>query len=194
MSEHEDIKLDEALEAMGFREVNLGIEGVQAYQVDLDQMCAANAAAMEEVFGEPILTYTRRQAIDDGVLIQLSGPGFTGEEWIPQMVREVGIAVPTAITAEAWAEFVEMNPAAEQAGNDVKGRLWDLLWMFGLAARQSEESEVVFEFYCVIRPESSEGGPPNPEMGGASLVHLKGVIGGDDNGGPCVTLMLTSQD
>ena len=56
---------------------------------------------MEEVFGNPIFSYTRRQAIDDGVLIQLSGPGYAGEEWIPQMVREVGITVPVAITSEA---------------------------------------------------------------------------------------------
>ena len=36
--------------------------------------------------------YTRRQAIEDGVLVQLSGPGYQGDQWIPAMVAEAGSA------------------------------------------------------------------------------------------------------
>ena len=34
--------------------------------------------------------YTRRQAIEDGVPVQLSGPGYQGDPWIPAMVAEAG--------------------------------------------------------------------------------------------------------
>ncbi len=34
--------------------------------------------------------YTRRQAIEDGVLVQLSGHGYQGDPWMPAMVAEAG--------------------------------------------------------------------------------------------------------
>ena len=49
---------------------------------------------MSDFWGEPIYSYTRKQAIEDGVLVDLSqhGPDF-------------GIIRPIAITGTAWGEL-----------------------------------------------------------------------------------------
>ena len=50
--------------------------------------------------------YTRRQAIEDGVLVQLSGPGYQGDPWVPAMVAEAGFRYPVAMTATAFCRYV----------------------------------------------------------------------------------------
>lgn len=67
--------------------------------------------------------YTRKQAIEDGVLVQLSGPGYEGDPWVPEMVAELGFRYPVAMTATAFARYVDLTPAAEKACNDIQGRL-----------------------------------------------------------------------
>ena len=47
---------------------------------------------MDKTFGELISTYTRAQAIDDGVLIDVS-----------DVAREAGLKYPTAVTQAVWA-------------------------------------------------------------------------------------------
>ena len=51
-------------------------------------------------FGEPINVYTRRQAIEDGVLVDLMQPETAG------LVREAGFKFPVAMTAGAFAATV----------------------------------------------------------------------------------------
>ena len=55
---------------------------------------------------EIIDAYTRRQAIEDGILVQLSGPGYQGDPWIPAMVAEAGFRYPVAMTATAFCRYV----------------------------------------------------------------------------------------
>jgi len=131
-----------------------------------------------------IHAYSRHEAIEDGVLVQLSGPGYQGDAWIPDMVAEAGIRYPLAMTAEAFAQYIELTPAAERACNDLKGRLWDVLWMFRCAARSAPagQSTIFFEFYCVttrVKP---------------TRCRLKSVCGPGDDGEPVLTFMLPHQD
>jgi hypothetical protein len=132
---------------------------------------------------EVISRYTRRQAIEDGVLVQLSGPGYVGDKWVPDMCREAGFRFPIAMTIEAFSQYVDLTPAAKRACNDMKGRLWDVLWMLKNAIRRSQSgSEIHFELRCVVdrlRP---------------SRVKLKALCGPDDDGSPCITIMLPEQD
>jgi hypothetical protein len=51
-------------------------------------------------------SYTRRQAIEDGVLVQLSGPGYQGDQWMPAMVAEAGFRYPVAMTVTAFCRYV----------------------------------------------------------------------------------------
>lgn len=72
-----------------------------------------------------IFSYTRAQAIADGVLIDIT-----------ERAREAGFRIPVAVTAAAWAACVEW-PATEPAIQNESGRLWDLVFMAATAARQA---------------------------------------------------------
>lgn len=74
--------------------------------------------------GEVIYGYSRKEAIADGVLIDVS-----------QTAREAGIRFPVALTVGAWQEFVAVPPN-KVGQQDEAGRLWDVLWMLRHAARQ----------------------------------------------------------
>jgi len=73
----------------------------------------------DEIFGKVIHSYTRADAIADGVLVDLSGryPEEAGQlyKW------------PVACTAAVWA-LVEAA-VAYGLGNDYDGVVWDILWM-----------------------------------------------------------------
>jgi hypothetical protein len=66
--------------------------------------------------------YARRQAIEKGVLVQLSGPGYRGDQWIPAMVAEAGFRYPVAMTATTFCRYVsppiENCRRASAASND----------------------------------------------------------------------------
>lgn len=129
-----------------------------------------------ELFGEPIHTYTRAQAIDDGYLIDVS-----------ETAREAGFRLPVAITRAAWVDCIEWTDAdtKRQTYQDEAGRLWDVLSMASFAARRSDSSELRFQLYRVPR-----GGRGQR----ARLTTLKAVIDGGDDGQPCITIMLPDED
>lgn len=84
---------------------------------------APRPGLMEDVFGPVIYSYTRKQALEDGVLVDVSA-----------MAREAGIKFPTAITTAVHALCTPPKGSHE----DYKGRLWDCLWMLRMAIRRSE--------------------------------------------------------
>ncbi len=135
-------------------------------------------------FGEVICTYSRKQAIEDGVLVQLSGPGYEGDPWVPEMVAEAGFKIPVAITTTAFARYVDLTPAAEKACNDIKGRLWDVLYMFRMAINKINgiTREMRFQFYCVV------------DRVKPTLCELKSVIGPGDDAEPVLTVMMPEED
>lgn len=79
-------------------------------------------------FGDPIHVYTREQAIEDGVLVDLTewasaDKGFHG-----------GFTCPVAVTSALW-NAIEAIPASLAGVADVRGRAHDVLWMASLAVR-----------------------------------------------------------
>jgi len=63
-----------------------------------------------------IAAYSRAQAIEDGVLVDVT-----------EQAKQAGIKAPVALTRAVWDRYVELSPAANKAGNDTTGRLWDFL-------------------------------------------------------------------
>ena len=123
---------------------------------------------------ELIHAYTRRQAIEDGVLVDVS-----------DTAREAAFRIPVAVTSAVWAEYVEVPPGV--AGQDERGRLWDVLWMLLVAIRVNGGgggAEIRYRLH--VRNDNRDGEPP--------LVELKAVCGPDDDGAPCVTVMLPGED
>lgn len=155
-------------------------------------------STVTELFGPPISTYTRRQAFDDGILVDLMG---TYDDWPAAMVREAGIKIDVAITSTVFHDCVSpiadedkdgAHHATEQLApcQDIKGRLWDVLWMFSLEARRNPRAEsLLFQLRTV--PNIPIGSNRHPR---AKLVTLKAVVGPDDDGAPCITIMYPNED
>ncbi|MCP4286877.1 MAG: hypothetical protein GY792_20935, partial [Gammaproteobacteria bacterium] len=63
----------------------------------------SNEHATESIFGEVISTYTRAQAIEDGVLVD-AGP----------TAKEIGFRFPVALTSAVWADCVAWTDSDSQ--------------------------------------------------------------------------------
>lgn len=128
---------------------------------------------------EVISSYSRQQAIEDGVLVDLR------QDELDALARQAGFLWPIACTARVFAECIDLTPAAKAAGNDLKGRLWDVLTMFKFAItkrRGQPLSVLTFDVLVVrdrVRP---------------TLTTLKAVAGPDDHGNPCMTIMFPDED
>ena len=142
--------------------------------------------AMRELFGEPIHTYTRAQAIEDGQLIDVS-----------TTAREAGIVWPVAMTCAAWGDCVAWSDADDKrkgySGQGEAGRLWDVCWMLSLvllrAARQGLQASPAHPMYVELLRVPREGRGIKPR-----LVHLKFIVGPGDDGRPCITVMMPGED
>ena len=130
-----------------------------------------------ELFGEVIYSYTRAQAIEDGVLVDIS-----------EMASEAGFRWPVAMTATAWADCVAWSDDdnQRQVYQDESGRLWDVLWMAFVAIRSANGgTQMEYKLYRVPRDGNSVE---------ARLTSLKLVCGPGDNGEPVLTIMLPRED
>ena len=134
--------------------------------------------AAESFFGEVISTYTRAQAIEDGVLVDA---GSTAQE--------VGFSVPVALTSTVWADCVAWtdDDSRKKPFQDQVGRLYDVLFMAAFAIRTSTDSgdRLLYELYRVPRDGYSTEAKP---------VTLKLIIGPGDHGEPVMTVMLLNED
>lgn len=124
----------------------------------------------EPLFGPPIHEYSRAQAIEDGVLVDVS-----------ETARQAGIRVPTAVTEAVWEQFVKVPQGVEY--QDEQGRLWDVIWMF-VAQAQPGNDLVLYPLH--VKNDNKPGMGP--------LVTLKAVIGPGDDGRPVITIMLPDED
>jgi hypothetical protein len=133
---------------------------------------------------EVIYAYTRAQAIEDGVLVDVS-----------ETAREAGFKYPVAVTRAVWERYCEAP--AELPCQDTSGRLWDLCFMMGMAARRHQGGpemrfEVIFQ-----KPDVGDWKPWEKPTDGERLmrtVTLKSVCGPGDRAEPVVTVMLPDED
>lgn len=81
---------------------------------------------VDRVFGAPIHTYSRAQALEDGVLVDATATA-----------REAGFRYPVALIRAAREDCVAWTDAnsRRRTFQDQPGRLWDVLWMARLAAQ-----------------------------------------------------------
>ena len=129
-----------------------------------------------ELFGDAdvIASYSRAQAIDDGVLVDVS-----------ETAREAGFRYPVALTCGAWAELVAWDDA-NAAVQDEAGRLWDVLWMARAAiARSSGRRRVTATLRRVEN---------RPDATAATVAAFVAECGPGDDLEPVITLMLPGED
>lgn len=122
-----------------------------------------------DLFGEVISSYSRAQAIDDGSLVDVS-----------TTAKEAGITYPVAMARTVWTKYVEVPKGVQ--GQDEAGRLWDILWMFRIAARRESGAEILFSL--LVRNNNKR---PEP-------VDLKAICGPGDDAAPVITIMLPDED
>ena len=122
---------------------------------------------------EVIYAYTRKDALADGVQIDVS-----------EMAREAGLKFPVYLTRAVWESYVTVPDGVRC--QDEKGRLWDIVWMLRCAARRTSGPQMLFGLH--VRNDNRDRTPP--------LVNLKAVCGPRDidDPAPAITVMLTSED
>lgn len=126
-----------------------------------------------------ISTYTRAQAIADGVLMDVS-----------ETAREAGFRWPVAMTAASYEDTVAWSTAdsRRQTWQDESGRLWDVLTMAKLAARAAAIHDEDTRVFGVLRvPRGGRGVRPR-------LAQLVLRLGPGDLGEPVLTIMLQGED
>lgn len=119
----------------------------------------------ENPFGEIIYSYSRAQAIEDGVLVDLSEVDSIKQHW----------KHPFACTSAVWAIIEE---ALNREGQDASGICHDISTMAKIALRGAANSDQI-NFKVIIT-----GRPHN----------LKLHIGPGDTVEPVLTLMLPNED
>ncbi len=145
----------------------------------------------DNLWGDPIFSYSRAQAIADGVLIDLTtATDGKGQRLCPQ----AGFKVPVAITRTAWAQTIEAGgswrPDGEgevlelKGGQSLTGRLWDLLWMLRVASGNAANSDRV-HFQMLVDAEGD---------GRRETVKLWALCGPGDDAQPVITIMVEGED
>jgi len=128
-----------------------------------------------DLFGDLIYSYTRKQALEDGTLIDVTS-----------MAREAGIKYPVAVTAELYHGYIEPTEKEQEHGQDHDGRLWDVLYMFVFNARKADGSLLHYKVSFV--KEQPDGELRNETQ------KIKAVIGPGDDANPVITLMMPYED
>jgi hypothetical protein len=121
-------------------------------------------------------SFTRKDAFDEGMLIDATA-----------MAAEAGFRVPLALTDTVWADCVAWPEGTKGGwGQSQDGRLWDVLYMAGQAARRARSdggARVAFQVYRV------------PRSGWrATKVELVLTIGPGDDGAPVATVLAPGEE
>lgn len=123
---------------------------------------------------EIISSYSRAQAIADGVLVDAGN-----------LATEAGFTYPVALTQAAWNDAVAWSPE-NQEHQDETGRLWDVLTMAAHAARTGGRgSHREFEVLRI---------PNTPNARRPLLLALEMQIGPGDDAAPVLTIGLPGED
>ena len=141
-----------------------------------------NAVPVHETAGNPfadapvIFSYTRKQAIEDGVLVDMTA-------W----AKETGFRIPVACTATIWHQYVVPPKDTRELGQSERGRGHDLLWMLYNAIRASKrhgeaDDRLLYKVIFLQTPHRQE------------TVTLKAICGPGDNGEPVITITCPDED
>ena len=119
-----------------------------------------------------IYSYTRTQAIADGVLIDVT-----------EQAKAIGFRLHTVVTDNLFHGYVEPPIGLEAEGQSVTGRLHDLMVLALFAARRATDTDrVTFKVDFLMSP------------GHLETVEVIAHIGPGDNAEPVLTIMLPEDD
>lgn len=131
---------------------------------------------LTDFWGEPISTYTRAQAIEDGVLVDLAVFTASGHS----AVALAGFRFPVAITGTALHAVCGCAP---EDNPDAFARVYALLAIMKVAIRNSVDGDRI-DFTV----------PALFENGDTRQLALYALCGPGDHAEPVVTIMLPEED
>ena len=124
-------------------------------------------------FGEVIFSYTRSQAVADGVQVEVT-----------KTAQEAGIRFPVFLTRAVYDAYVTVPPGV--TGQDEAGRLWDIITMARFAILRSRPGCDRLPVALYVRNDNRA----------PRLVRLTAVCGplDIDDPQPAITIMLLDED
>jgi Family of unknown function (DUF6573) len=122
-----------------------------------------------------IYSYSRAQAIEDGVLIDVT-----------ETAKEAGFKYPVAITVGVMTEVVGTPEIAAARGESDSGRLWDVIWMCLCAVRKLSLNHATDTVYFQVLATDADGNK--------QLHQLWSRCGPGDTAEPVITIMLIGED
>jgi hypothetical protein len=124
-------------------------------------------------FGPVVYAYTRKQAVADGVQVDVT-----------KTAQEAGIKYPMFLTRAVWDAYVAVPP--DVTAQDEAGRLWDVVWMtrFGILRARPGVDRIPVALY--VRNDNRR----------AKLVKLIAQCSplDIDDPSPAITVMLPDED
>ena len=142
--------------------------------------------ALRAVFGEPkqiadgitafgpvVYSYTRAQAVADGVQVEVT-----------KTAQEAGIRFPVFLTRTVYDSFVSVPPGV--SAQDEAGRLWDIVWMLRFAILRARPGCERLPVALYVRNDNRK-----PRL--IKLIATCGPLDIDDPQ-PAITVMLPDED
>jgi DNA repair protein RadC len=153
---------------VSLKERGLGFDGRVSEMRPGYRLRSARYSIQED---EVIYSYTRSQALEDGVLVDVT-----------QMASEAGFRYPTAITADLHARITP-NEGEKALGQSYEGRLWDVVFLASFAARQAGTHD-----RCSFEVSLFEADEAPPHRTYRRSLSLWMVVGPGDQGEPVITI------
>ncbi len=124
-------------------------------------------------FGDVVYSYTRAQAVADGVQVEVT-----------KTAQEAGIKYPVFLTRTVFDAYVAVPPNV--SGQDESGRLWDVVWMTRFAILRAKPGVDRIPVALYVRNDNRA----------AKLVKLIASCGplDIDDPAPAITIMMPDED
>lgn len=118
-----------------------------------------------------IHSYSRQQAIEDGVLVDVT-----------RLAKEAGYNLPVAVTQTVWSKCIAVPPSVPD--QDEQGRTWDVLHVLRHVIRKSRPGDRVVHFSVFVQNDKIK----------PREIKLKSICGPGDNAEPVITILLPHED
>jgi Family of unknown function (DUF6573) len=129
--------------------------------------------SLEATFGSVIYTYTRKQALADGVQVEVT-----------KTAQEAGITFPVFLTRTVFDAYVAVPEGV--TGQDEARRLWDIVWMLRFGIIRSRPGVDRIQVALYVKNDNHR----------AKLVKLVAQCGplDIDDPQPAITVMMPDED
>jgi hypothetical protein len=122
---------------------------------------------LTDLFGEVISSYSRKEAIEDGILCEVPA----------ELQKDAGFKYPIALSSGVYA-IIEQAIEKSKEMNDFEGIVWDILTILKYNIARSKDPQRV-DFEVIIWRQHYK---------------MYSICGAGDNGEPVITIMLPNED